>query len=318
MRRAMQGMVLAAAVAALPMGAAAQAAEASDQNDRAVHAFASAVDVGEVQQSMLAVERATNPEVRAYAQQMISDHSNALHTREMLMQTENSGLLPHMAHGQGDASTRSGGLPPAYGPGNAQVEVDQTKTQRAGGSVGAVGVAQQQGRNPGDPGDAGTREGALAPAHGAGNAQVEVDQTKTQRAGGSVGAVGVAQQGSGQGDAHAGHHGMQHGQGHAGMPQVTPEMVQQLQAALMGHPVSRPVMESNARNLQVLQGINGPQFDASYMDAQIGAHRYALQQIDRMLAQEGLGDDITQVMRGMRTAVAAHLQQAEQIRGRLR
>ncbi len=317
MRRAMQGMMVAASMVALPVGAAAQAAEASDQNDRAVHAFASAVDLGEVQQSMLAMERATNPEVRAYAQQMISDHGNALHTREMLMQTENSGLLPRMAHGQGDgnASTRSGALAPAHGAGNGAVEVDQTKTQRAGGSVGAVGVAQSTGNAQGS-GES-TRSGALPPAHGAGNGQVEVDQTKTQRAGGSVGAVGVAQQGSGQGDAHASHQGMQHGHGHAGMPHVSPEMMQQAHDALAAHPVSRPVMEANARNLQVLQGITGPQFDASYMDAQIGAHQYALQQIDRLLAQEGLGDDITEVMRGMRTAVATHLQQAQQIRGRL-
>jgi predicted outer membrane protein len=109
------------------------------------------------------------------------------------------------------------------------------------------------------------------------------------------------------------------GAGMGGMPPgVTPEMVAQVEATLTAHPMSRPVMEANARNMQVLQGVAGPQFNRSYMDAQIGAHRYALSNIDRMLAQTGaLGDDIRGTLRQMRTAVAAHLQQAEQIRARL-
>lgn len=99
---------------------------------------------------------------------------------------------------------------------------------------------------------------------------------------------------------------------------VTMEMVQQLMSTLMQHPMSRPVMEANQRNMQVLQGVTGPRFDASYMDAQIGAHRYALSNIDRMLGQQDtLGDDIRGTLQQMRTAVASHLQQAEQIRARL-
>lgn len=102
----LQGVMLAIAVAALPAGAAAQ--EASDDNDRAAHAFLSAVDLGEVQTSMLAMQRATNAEVRGYAQSMIADHSNALHTREMLMQTENSGLMGRMSHGAGGHGGHAG------------------------------------------------------------------------------------------------------------------------------------------------------------------------------------------------------------------
>ena len=56
-------MALAALAAALmPAAAAAQTATA-EENGRAVHAFLSAVDVGEVQTSTLAQERATNAEV---------------------------------------------------------------------------------------------------------------------------------------------------------------------------------------------------------------------------------------------------------------
>lgn len=306
----MQGMMLALAVAALPVGAAAQAAEASDDNDRAAHAFLAAVDLGEVQSSVLAMQRATSAEVRTYAQSMIRDHSNALHTREMLMQTENSGLMTghNMNHGAGGAhaggahaghgaatttaQTGTGQLPPAYGPGN-------------GGNASGGNVPEGQ-RTTSGGSSAGTSSGQLPPAYGPGNGGVNVDQSSAQ----------------GQGGAHAGHGNAQGGQGQGMqmmMPAgVTPAMVTDLMNVLMAHPMSRPVMESNQRNLQVLQGINGPQFDASYMDAQIGAHRYALTNIDRMLAQQNtLGDDIRRALQQMRTAVASHLQQAELIRARL-
>ena len=313
MRRAMQGMMgtMILAAAAMPAGAAAQAREASDDNDRAVHAFVSAVDLGEVQQSMLAVERATSPEVRTFAQRMIADHGNALHTREMLMQTENSGLMSGMAHGghamgaggghgghgahaagsgnaaTGDASRNQGPLPPAYGPGN-------------GGNASGGNVPEGQRTTSNAPASDNTRAGQLPPAYGPGNGQVNVEQSSAQG------------MGSGQGGGN--------GMAMAGLPAgVTPAMVREMEATLAAHPMARPVMESNARNLQVLQGIAaGPQFDASYMDAQIAGHRYALTSIDRMLAQQGtLGDDITGALRMMRTGVAAHLETAQQIRARL-
>jgi predicted outer membrane protein len=262
----MQGMgwTLALAAAVLPGGLAAQAVEATDQNDRAAHAFLSAVDLGEMQQSMLAVERATNAEVRAYAQQMINDHHNALHTREMLMQTERSGLMPAMNHGA-----------------NGQGGTAQAGAHAGHGNAAAGGQASS--------GQAGAHAG-----HG--NA-----------------AGGQASGGQDQGGAHAGHDAMAGG---AHMP--PPEMIAQLESVLREHPMSRPVVEANARNLGVLQGVTGPQFDPTYMDAQIAAHRYALQNIDRLLAQQNtLGDDIRGALRMARTAVAAHLQTAEQIRARL-
>lgn len=320
----LQGMMLAIAVAALPAGAAAQAREASDDNDRAAHAFLSAVDLGEVQTSMLAMQRATNAEVRSYAQSMIADHSNALHTREMLMQTENSGLMGRMSHGAGahaghaghgasagagsgsHSGANQGPLPPSYGPGN-------------GGNASGGSVPEGQRTTSAAPASDGTSTGQLPPALGPGNGQVNVEQSSAQGGQGGQGQGGQAQGGHAHGGAHAGHGAMHGGAGMTGLPAgVTPEMVQQLASVLQAHPMSRPVMEANARNMQVLQGVTGPQFDTSYMDAQIGAHRYALSNIDRMLGQSGaLGDDIRNTLRQMRTAVAAHLQTAEQIRGRL-
>jgi predicted outer membrane protein len=215
-------LVLAAlAAAALPAAAAAQQVSA-EENSRAVHAFLSAVDLGEVRQSSLAQERATNPEVKAFAGRMITEHSAALHQREAQVAEEGEGLFEaQMSHG------------------------------------GATGT--------------------------------------TAAAGG-----------------HAGHGAA------AGAAPFTMAQMDAMQAVLVQHPLSRTLANSGQANLAVLQGVNaGPQFDATYMDAQIAAHRYALGQVDRMIAQGGVTDEMMTMMRSMRTAIAAHLEQAQQIRGRL-
>lgn len=106
---------------------------------------------------------------------------------------------------------------------------------------------------------------------------MNVEQSSAHGGQGQGQGQGSQNHGQGHGGAHAGHGAMQGGAGMGGLPAgVTPEMVQQLASVLQAHPMSRPVMEANARNMQVLQGVTGPQFDTSYMDAQIGAHRYAL------------------------------------------
>jgi predicted outer membrane protein len=266
-----QRMMLVMAVAALPAAAGAQAREASDDNDLAVHAFLSAVDLGELKSSMLATQRATSPEVRSFAEEMMGDHGNALHTREMLMQTENSGLVQRMVHTEN----------------NLVGTMPHSNPAATGMTAPSIDKATEEAR-PGTPAQAPTES------------HIVVEQTaevSSHSSPAGKGAVAIDRRGP---------------------PGVTPAMVEELEARLAEHPMSRPVMEANAHNLQVLQGVTGPQFDKSYMDAQIGAHRYALSNVDRMLAQaDALGDDMRGTLQQTRTAVAAHLQMAEQIRARL-
>jgi predicted outer membrane protein len=270
----LQGMMLAMAVAAMSAPVAAQDREASDDNDRAVHAFLSAVDLGELQSSVLATQRATSPEVREFAQGIFVDHSNALHTREMLMQTENSGLVQRMVHTDNYHIATMPHSSPAASRRNTPA---------------SMGEALEESR-PGDPTQAPT-ESHVVVAESEGTNGHAGESKKLQAAP----PVDMRLP-----------------------PGVTPEMVREMEGALAEHPMSRPVLEANARNLQVLQGVTGPQFDRLYMDAQIGAHRYALANIDRMLEQSGaLGDDIRGTLEQTRTALAAHLQTAEQIRARL-
>jgi predicted outer membrane protein len=216
-------LIVAALAAAVPAVASAQTATA-EENSRAVHAFLSAVDLGEVRMSLLAQERATNAEVKAFADSMVAQHSRALHAREAQVAEDGEGLFEaQMSHGAPAGTT------------------------------------------------------VAAPAD----------------------------------SAHAGH-------GAAGAAPFPPAQIEGMRAVLVAHPLSRTLANSSQANLQVLQGVNaGPGFDQTYMDAQIGAHRYALGQVDRMIAQGGVTDEMMATMRAMRAAIAAHLEQATAIRGRL-
>jgi predicted outer membrane protein len=289
LRTARRMAVLAAAAAVLPAAAHAQTRE----NNRAVHAFISAVDLGEIQSSMLAHDRATNPEVHQYAAMMVADHGNAMHGREARLGQENQGLMGQGMSMEQFRAAGQGPLPPAYGPGN-------------GGNASGGSVPEGQKATSTARASDGAGVGELPPAYGPGNGRVETTAA------------------TGQGDgAHAAHAG--HGDGAAaqtaggmpGMAALSPELVAAVEAALREHPVSRPVVEANARNLAVLQGVTGPQFDATYMDAQIAGHRYALSNLDRMIQQGGVSDEMMGIMRATRATVAQHLEQAQAIRARL-
>jgi predicted outer membrane protein len=201
-----------AAALAAAMPAAAQTVT-PQENDRTVHAFMSAVDLGEVQTSTLAQERATNAEVKAFAAAMVTEHGAALHAREAHVAAAGDGLF-------------------------------EAQMGTAGGPAG--------------------------------------------------------------GDAHAAH-------GAA----MSAAHLHAMQGVLQQHPASRSLATAGATNLQVLQGVNGPQFDATYMDAQIAGHRYALGALDRMIAQGGVTDEMLAMMRTTRASVAQHLEQAQLVRGRL-
>lgn len=60
--------------------------------DAAAHAFVSAVDMNEIETSMLAQERAADPAVRLFATMMVSSHTHALQAREARMAQLGMGL----------------------------------------------------------------------------------------------------------------------------------------------------------------------------------------------------------------------------------
>jgi predicted outer membrane protein len=90
-----------------------------------------------------------------------------------------------------------------------------------------------------------------------------------------------------------------------------------LQTVLMANPASRPVIESAPAQLQFLQSLSGAAFDAGYIDQQIAAHQYTLQNMDQMIASGLLSAPVLAIVRAQRATVAGHLQMAQQIRAGL-
>jgi predicted outer membrane protein len=60
---------------------------------------------------------------------------------------------------------------------------------------------------------------------------------------------------------------------------------------LMAHPMSRPVMESHMQMTRMMQPLTGVAFDRAYMNGQVTMHRYALTEMDRMMAAMGMTAD---------------------------
>lgn len=124
-----------------------------------------------------------------------------------------------------------------------------------------------------------------------------------------------------------------------------------MRAMLMEHPHSRPVMEGHMQAMQMLQGLHGMQFDQAYMQRQVNAHRYTLENMDRMMSHMGMaadgsmmggsgnaaggnmqggahagmqhggmagGQDMMGMYRTERAMIASHLEMAQQMMGSMR
>lgn len=196
------------------------------QAHSSMHAFSMAVDMGEIEEGQLAMTRSTNPQVREYAQRMITEHTAAMQREEQMMASMGMGM------------NRDG---------NAE----------AGASA---------------------------------NMNMDMGRKK---------------------------------------------------AMLMDNPQSRPVMEGHMQAMRMLQGLNGMAFDRAYMERQVMAHRYALENMDRMMGHMGMSGGMSAgasgnmeghgaAMQGggrhsmmamhqaKRAAVAMHLQMAQQMTASMR
>ena len=77
----------------------------------------------------------------------------------------------------------------------------------------------------------------------------------------------------------------------AGMGTTAMTDMARMREMLMAHPMSRPVAEDHMRGMQMLQPLNGMAFDQAYMNRQVTVHRYALTEMDRMMAAMGMTPD---------------------------
>lgn len=264
------------------------------QGDVAAHSFVSAVDAGEIQQAQLAQGRASSAAVRDFASRMITEHSNALAMREEQMQRAGLGLRTsaHIAAGN------TGWSPP--GPElNGQGVISNSAHDGGVGTTSSGMGAVSTGTNGGNHDASANGQGVVS----------------SSTPGGGNGTTGT---GMGEVSAGSGSMDMSDMTGAFTASMVlTPMGMQELNALLMQNPYSRPVAEAGMADLQALQAMSGREFDVAYMDRQIAAHQFALGNLDRMLAQGGMGRMITALLQQNRAAVAMHLQMAQQVRAGL-
>jgi predicted outer membrane protein len=67
--------------------------------------------------------------------------------------------------------------------------------------------------------------------------------------------------------------------------------MQRMRTVLMNHPHGRPVMEGHMQAMQMLRGLEGAQFDHAYLQRQVAAHSYTLENMDRMMSNMGMMSD---------------------------
>lgn len=312
----------AAAVAALPLAACAPvsgvgagaAPMPAANGDMAAHAFLSAVDMNEMDMAMVAQDRAVDPTVRMYAMHMISSHSNALQARETHLAQRGAGL--------GLAAT-------AWTPTAARWTTVAVPMRHHGGMQPAAGAARPEGEMQA----AGAQNAVGVPPHGP-PAHVQTADREPEGRGGNVQSL-PAQDASGVpphgppahlqdvgDDSRRTYDPMHRGMTWIGAsmrhePVLTPAGTAALRTTLVANPASRPLAEAAARDLERLRGLSGAQFDMAYIDAQVAAHRYALENLDATLAAGAVGPEMMGMVQATRAMIASHLETAEAIRARL-
>lgn len=80
----------------------------------------------------------------------------------------------------------------------------------------------------------------------------------------------------------------------------------QMRAMLMENPHSRPVMENHMQAMQMLQAANGMAFNRAYMNRQVAMHRFALENMERMMASMGMAPMAEASMQGSAGAGMDH------------
>lgn len=88
--------------------------------------------------------------------------------------------------------------------------------------------------------------------------------------------------------------------------------------AAKGSALSQGISSRAQYEATVLQGVSARAFDLAYMNIQILEHRRALQLLDTSLIPSAQGDPILPLLRGARSMVVAHLNQATSVVSHLR
>lgn len=345
------GMAVVCAMAALGVaGGAAAAVIVDDTHEQAAHAVMMSVHRGEIEEGQLALDRASSPQVRAFAQKLIDDHTAAMTRQQQLLVSmvradEDRRNANTNGPGRGDAF-EGRGMGAYLGGANRGVNDRATQAARPqydptvpGTGASTSRVTQQE---QGTARAAGTTTGNDSTRNGAN------DPNTAARGQGS----GVAQEGRGQGAYVGGENrGIADRRDQPARQQYDPTVPtnvgstsrvaqgtpgnttsgnamslrdqiigQRMSDLLVKNSYSRPIVDSHMAAMASLGQLNGAAFDRAFAARQVAAHEYALRAIDTILpsAREHASRQTTAMLMQMRMSVVQHLAHARQLQARTR
>lgn len=85
----------------------------------------------------------------------------------------------------------------------------------------------------------------------------------------------------------------------------------------MDNDTTAALQRGSRESITNLNSWSGADYDRAYMQSQVDLHQWLLNQLDRHLIPMTRNRDLRSLLETQRTAVAAHLERARQIRGRL-
>jgi putative membrane protein len=104
---------------------------------------------------------------------------------------------------------------------------------------------------------------------------------------------------------------------HGAANQRAQALAQSLGITPLDNPVSAQLKSESDALIARLQPLEGQTFEVAYMDSQVTGHTQVLDLVDTVLLPAATAPQLTAELQTMRTAVAAHLQEAQRIRAEL-
>jgi putative membrane protein len=104
---------------------------------------------------------------------------------------------------------------------------------------------------------------------------------------------------------------------HSGVNRQAVELAGRLGLTPEDHPTARQLTQGGEQTRQQLSGLQGEQYDRSYIDHEVEYHETVLQAIDRDLIPNAQNAELRALIEQVRPAVQAHLDHARQLQQEL-
>ena len=104
---------------------------------------------------------------------------------------------------------------------------------------------------------------------------------------------------------------------HTAVNQKAAALAKKLALTPKDNPTSQSLAKGGDENRASLEKLSGAAFDKAYIDHEVAYHQQVLDAIDKVLEPNAKNAELKGLIQSVRPAIAAHLEHAKQIQGRL-